>query len=210
MPAPLPAPHCAQSVWHMDMGTSHFSWRTQWHYDGAWDPTDVHAVNAALIAAIDAHLMGAMDSNVTCVDVESIDLADVAHAAVVDVDGTSGGVSTSAPLPLNVTLSILHHVASRVRGGKPHMFLTGFSQSKLTAGAPTQWTAGTVAQADSFDSFVDAALSATHPTLGALQRGVVHYHRHKVALDPPEFEAFTGPGSADARPHGRTRRLGRV
>lgn len=208
MPALPPIAHCAKSIYRGDCAGKPFSTSLTWHYAGAWDPTDVQALNGVLITKWVARLNPVLGADFEIQEIESVDLASLATP----VELTSGGGHGTGPgstLPINNTFDVYWPAGSRYRGGHCHSFLAGFTINDLGAATNT-WDGAMITHVQNWSIDVHAVLNdpSTYPTLGALQHGTVHY-RGPVALGPyPRFETVAA-GVMSSKVHGRTRRLGR-
>jgi hypothetical protein len=211
MATPLPAANCAKVIQHWNYNGTPGSNAWELFYSGAWDAADAaNIISGPNLFAdqMDSHVLPSQSFGFQGVNWEVIDLADPTVPAVVVPHATVGGTGANG-LPNSVTLDVYWPVSSRIRGGRSHSFLTGFTNGELDGANPENWGATVLAGVLAFATQLRTSINATiEPTMGHLTLGVIHRHRSHALLTPPVFEHFLAP-SVVQKVRSRSRRLPR-
>lgn len=153
-----------------------------------------------------ARVMPALSSSLHLVSVDAVDLSSDLGGSGIHSGNTAGGQTTPA-LPANVALCVSWKEAIRYRGGHPRTYLAGICEGQL---ADPRHVTATVAtgMAANMNQFLADVNAITTPSVTTLRVGTVHYERHKLKINPPNFIKYD-IAEVNSRIDSQRRRLGR-
>ena len=173
--------------------------------DGSPSGSELNDLANGLYTAFDDNLLDPLSENLT-----------LTHAKVTwfnaggEFEGnhfaSEPGTASADELTNQVALVLTWLIASHYRGGKPRSYLPGITMDKLAT--PRSYTDDFVAAYSGLaQDYIDDIAALSISGISSVTIGVLHRWRNFNALDPPDFEAFTG-AKAQKRVCTQRRRLG--